>query len=79
MTVAAPVEVYPNPSARSFTLKQREGAVQKVVITDLSGNVLYQNNSIGEGESFGEDLKKGIYILTLQRNDGIRTIRLVKE
>ncbi|RAV98323.1 choice-of-anchor tandem repeat GloVer-containing protein [Pseudochryseolinea flava] len=71
--------VYPNPSTSSFMFIHSDVAEQRVVLTDLMGNILYRNDALGIGEPFGEDLSPGIYILTAETPTGIKTVRLVKE
>jgi uncharacterized repeat protein (TIGR03803 family) len=75
------VEVYPNPSRGSFNLRSAADDVQTITISDATGNVLYRNDRVRNSESlqFGNDLQKGIYLMTIRRKNGLEVIRLVKE
>ncbi|RAV98324.1 choice-of-anchor tandem repeat GloVer-containing protein [Pseudochryseolinea flava] len=77
-TLERSVEVFPNPSRNSFTLKNVR-ASQEIIVSDGSGNVVYRNNNLKDGEIFGDNLPRGVYILTIKGKDEKQIVRLVKE
>jgi hypothetical protein len=78
---ARAVEVYPNPSRGNFNLQSTTADIDAIIITDVTGNVLYRNDRVRNNQSLqvGEDLQKGIYLMTISRKEGKQVVRLVKE
>ena len=69
------VFIYPNPSTQGFRLKGIENA--KITILSTSGKVLETQN-IQEGETFGNLLESGAYILQVVTNDTHYHYKVVK-
>ena len=67
--------IYPNPSTQGFQLKGIENA--KITILSTSGNVLETQN-ISEGETFGNLLESGAYILQVVTIDRQYHYKIVK-
>jgi len=68
------IKVYPNPSLDIFKIELLDIAkVEKLVVYDLTGRIVLkkriQTNDVGI--SFGESLKNGSYILTLEKNNEV--------
>ncbi|HYF68007.1 MAG TPA: choice-of-anchor tandem repeat GloVer-containing protein [Ohtaekwangia sp.] len=78
-TLASDVLVYPNPFTNYFTARikdQNEHAV-RLTIRDLSGAVVMEANANSDTQ-LGDQLKRGIYVLTVHRGSVITTHRLIK-
>jgi uncharacterized repeat protein (TIGR03803 family) len=73
--------VFPNPSASAFTLRSGTEEIRSISITDTNGMVVYQNDSVENDAAFqfGEELKKGIYILKIKGTAGEKVLRLIKQ
>jgi uncharacterized repeat protein (TIGR03803 family) len=73
--------IYPNPSSNTFTLEAGPTVIHAISVSDMNGTVLYENNNPGTEQplQFGEDLKNGIYILSVRTPGGVRMVRLVKK
>jgi uncharacterized repeat protein (TIGR03803 family) len=73
--------VFPNPSASAFTLRRGTEEIRSISITDTNGMVVYHSDPVENGASFrfGEELKKGIYILKIKGTAGEKVLRLIKQ
>ena len=77
-------QLYPNP-AGSNTALYAQGNLNKlqIVLTDISGKMLYQNNSLTTvvpGQKINipvQNLSRGIYILKVISNEGSSSEKLV--
>jgi len=81
-----PIEVFPNPTAGSATLKFNSNSIVKneLFITDLTGRELFSESfysTVGVNDHLIELklLEAGIYLLRLKNNTSEQVIRLVKE
>lgn len=73
------VDVYPNPFSTELHFNSKSESLD-VLITDLLGNVVYEEklNSLPHSVDLNE-LKKGFYLVRLQSNDCIEVLQFVKE
>jgi extracellular elastinolytic metalloproteinase len=74
------VQVYPNPSKGALTVKHTNSGIQRVEIVDLSGKLVYtkslENNT--EADLDISSLNKGLYLMKIQTQNGIETVRIEK-
>jgi uncharacterized repeat protein (TIGR03803 family) len=74
------VDVYPNPTVNSFTLRaeknEREMAVE---LMDFSGMVVYRNVLKGEDLKVGESLPRGMYVLKITDGKNTSQQMLIKK
>jgi hypothetical protein len=64
------IEIYPNPSSGSFTIKSPEG---KITISNMFGSVVY--NISTSGIRYLNGLLQGIYIVKFTTNAGSRSVK----
>jgi chondroitin AC lyase len=73
---------YPNPSKDKFTITVSEN-ISKIVVSDLTGkqvDVIQKSYLAGDKLQLGQNLKQGVYILTLTNTTGkLGKIKLTKE
>ncbi|POS03018.1 putative secreted protein (Por secretion system target) [Flavobacterium croceum DSM 17960] len=68
--------LYPNPSTGIFYLKATDACT--VQITDISGKVVYTQNSVLDGQSVNlSQFSKGIYLATLSNGDSQSTQKII--
>ncbi|MDR0507302.1 MAG: T9SS type A sorting domain-containing protein [Dysgonamonadaceae bacterium] len=75
----AQVSLYPNPASDKLTVNASGAEIEKITITNLSGQTVYQNN-IGNAIEYTlnvDNLISGIYFVTLQTATGITTSKLI--
>lgn len=73
------ISVYPNPSAEHFTLETQDGGTElSVKLLDMTGKVLWTENSVSTPYVFGDGLPKGNYLLKVMRGDEAKVIKLIK-
>lgn len=76
-------QLYPNPAKSTTAIYvQKEFTKAQVVLTDLSGKIVYRNqyNNISAGQHIEIpvwNLAKGVYVLKVITDDGIKTEKLV--
>ncbi len=76
------LQVAPNPfgNATEILVSSNTEAKVKVRVTDLSGHALYEGiHHVNEKASIGENMTAGVYILQVQINDVIKTVRIIKQ
>jgi hypothetical protein len=76
------INVFPNPSTDNFSvvLNSENTAPYAVKVYDMGGRLMYSNENIEPVEvlSFGQDLQKGIYLMTITQAYNSKTLRIVK-
>jgi endo-1,4-beta-D-glucanase Y len=76
------LQVAPNPfgNATEILVSSNTEAKVKVRVTDLSGHALYEGiHNVNEKASIGENMTAGVYILQVQINDVIKTVKIIKQ
>ena len=77
------VNVYPNPVKDNLFIQRQNGSYSNtsIVITDVSGKVVFQNNSTLSTTLKVEtaNWSNGVYIIKLNSNEGSSTMKIVKE
>lgn len=68
--------VYPNPASGSFGISSEIGPISKLTITDLSGKVIYQQNS-GSQDVNVSKLQSGMYVVKMQADGNSFTQKIV--
>lgn len=70
------LKLYPNPVPNILTISKE--TIEKVTITDLTGKKVFTQNNSNKIDI--SDLQKGIYLVTIETNDGkIETQKIIKE
>ncbi|MGB3949315.1 MAG: T9SS type A sorting domain-containing protein [Bacteroidia bacterium] len=76
------VNVFPNPSTDNFSvvLNSENTAPYTVTVYDMGGRLIYSNTNVEAIEvlSFGQNLQKGIYLMTVTQAYNSKTLRIVK-
>ncbi|WP_282788108.1 T9SS-dependent choice-of-anchor J family protein [Flavobacterium croceum] len=68
--------LYPNPSTGIFYLKATDAC--SIQITDISGKVVYTQNSVLDGQSVNlSQFSKGVYLATLSNGDSKSTQKII--
>uniref|UniRef100_UPI00404A9BD7 T9SS type A sorting domain-containing protein n=3 Tax=Flavobacterium sp. TaxID=239 RepID=UPI00404A9BD7 len=76
---AASFAVYPNPTQNNWTISTTDSQIKAVQVYDISGkNVLTVSNQSNEIMIDAAPLNKGIYLAQIQTENGVQTIKLVK-
>ncbi len=76
------VNVFPNPSADNFSvvLNSESIVAYSVKVIDMAGRLVYSIDNVEAVEvlSFGKELQKGIYLMTLTQGYSSKTLRVIK-
>ena len=75
------IEVYPNPSNNYFNIKVNTSAKERIELTlsDISGRTMLKQPLISnKQESFGKDLKPGVYFLEIRQGNEHQVKRVIK-
>jgi hypothetical protein len=76
------VDVWPNPTDHNFTLEVQSSSDEKIVVsvTDILGRLVSDLQVSGmKPASFGEDLKPGIYFITVRQGNYLKNIKVTKQ
>ena len=79
--VVSGVQLYPNPVTKSLTISNAEN-VKTVIFTNIIGQTVKEIKLTGQSQYFiyVDDLKTGIYLVTIQDTNGERVVhRVVKQ
>jgi hypothetical protein len=70
---------YPNPTSGVINLKFNENNIERVMIYDIRSKVVFDKIEIQQFETIdASNYEKGIYIITIQNDKGISTMKLIK-
>ena len=75
------INSYPNPSSGDFALKVDGDSVDKVeiIVVNAEGNVIYKTSgNANTTYRFGNDLKKGVYLIKVFQNKKMRNLKVIK-
>jgi hypothetical protein len=79
-STASEISLYPNPNSGRFEIATGSGAVNSILVTDLSGRVLIRQEGFsGKKEINMSDLSNGIYYVLISTDGGSKTYRVVKQ
>jgi len=74
-------EVYPNPSANgNFTiaLPNKDGESSRLNVFSLDGKKVYEKDDLKSGDNYiSSALKTGVYILSVENNEGVHRKKIV--
>ncbi|MCF8380054.1 MAG: T9SS type A sorting domain-containing protein [Bacteroidales bacterium] len=65
--------LYPNPSNGEFTVKVKEGSLAEISVMDMTGRLIYQNNSLNYAPEFVINLRGqsyGVYFIRVMNSVG---------
>jgi len=72
--------VYPNPVSDILHIKAGDTSIKRVMLTNMSGKVvLRENHSGNSAEIYVRDLPVGVYIVTVETDNGIVSKRIQKQ
>jgi hypothetical protein len=71
------IEIYPNPFSNQVEVKVNERFDVKVY--DMEGRVVYEKKDLHSSVILGDDLKKGVYLLTVITSKGESKRLIVKQ
>jgi len=78
-TKVVKVSASPNPFNNSFRISGLQNKAASMDIVNMLGTTVGHYKTITEGNSFGEKLKAGTYLLRITFNDGTtQTVKLIK-
>ncbi len=74
------LNIYPNPFQHNFQIESQDALITEVIVTDLLGDIVYQNESIYANElHLGEQFLTGVYLVMARLSTGeIRTYKIIK-
>ena len=77
----ASISVYPNPFNDVISIRSNEHEIQEITLFDQTGRIVMQDNNPQHNLMNLEtnDLKNGVYILTIKSNDSIQQFNIVKQ
>lgn len=72
--------VYPNPSQDQITIISAQGIPDKIILIDLTGNVVIENNASMQQTNLNvTSLNRGVYIIQVyNRSNSVESIKFVK-
>ena len=70
------ISIYPNPSNGAFSIIYNEEKTTNIQITDISGKIIYKQQSVIPNAQFVIN-EKGIYFITIEAEKGIYTERII--
>lgn len=72
--------VYPNPSQDQITIISAQGIPDKIILMDLTGNVVIENNASMQQTNLNvTSLNRGVYIIQVyNRSNSVESIKFVK-
>ncbi len=74
------IVVYPNPAQEFFRIESKnETVIDTILITDLNGRKILENNNVSNNQIDIRNLTKGIYLIKLSTNFGTMTRKLINE
>lgn len=76
------ISVYPNPTNDILNLSFNQNTtVEQITIADLQGKVVYYSNTMKKGSTKINisDLANGLYMLTIQTNNGVNVHKVMKQ
>ena len=75
--------IFPNPFAERFNIIKNNQALNSIIISDVSGKLIYQRDDIDENNLFISvdlpNLASGTYILSLYYDQSFKSYRLIKK
>ena len=71
------VTIYPNPSSGAFTIANSEGA--DVVVYNVTGKAVYQKSNIENNEFINANLSKGLYFVSVTKENDQAFAKLIIE
>lgn len=80
-TKTTQIQVYPNPGNGELTVKNSGSEIQRIELVDLSGKLVYTKGIESNNHEVVLDisgLKKGLYLMKVQTQNGFKTIRVEK-
>ncbi len=74
-------QISPNPfNENGFSISHTNTNLESIIIRDLNGNIQFETSTINGQEQFGQQLSKGMYLITLISSEGnITTQKIIKD
>jgi len=74
------IKVYPNPFDEQINLKARNVDIQKIILLDIAGKIIWMSNKKKGNISIDtKTLKAGMYFLHINTDAAIYTLKMIKE
>lgn len=73
------LSIYPNPVKEYFTVGLDNNEKTDVIIIDITGKIIYQNNFSKEMKISTTDFKSGIYFVKIKNNNDVITREIIVE
>ncbi len=74
------ISIYPNPTTGMVYFDFANNNIQQVTISDITGNQIMEKTQIQQNETIDiSGFENGIYIISIQTDEEIFTLRIVKE
>ena len=70
------LNMYPNPSADNVTIENKENGI--LIVRDLEGRIIFKDQITGDHVLDISKYNAGIYFITVQSHDIVRTAKLIK-
>jgi hypothetical protein len=79
-TESGSVRIYPNPTAGEFTIEHNNSSSKTILITDLSGRLIYTTTSSEQVIKLNiKDFANGIYYVKIQSGISTEVVKIVKQ
>ena len=73
------ISVYPNPTFEKLYFEFTDNYIKKLIITDITGKQLIEKKQIKQNETISlSGFENGIYIIKIQTDEEIFTIKIIK-
>jgi hypothetical protein len=81
------ISIYPNPTNGTIKIEfsnnsgwLKAGDIQKLIISDITGKQIIEKTEIQQNETFNlSGVESGLYILSIQTNEGIFSTKIIKD
>lgn len=74
---AETIQLYPNPAEKEFFVRA-ESEIDQITLSDINGKQVAANSPKTKTTTFNvSDLRRGVYLVTIQTNSGVETKRLI--
>lgn len=73
------ITIFPNPTNGKIHLQHLPHSIQKIIVKDITGKIIYSENTIPDNSIDISSFKTGVYILTIKMENGeVLNKRIVK-
>lgn len=71
------IKIYPNPTSGKFTVELEGNTLSTINITDITGKQVFTSKASDSLDIDLSHLQKGVYIVNVQANNGVKTQKVI--